>query len=102
MRRAIDEGLAKDVELHVVHLGDTSYSGWPSEYTKRFLPYWPVDPDEADRIGSWSLNYYESLDDGLERWARMGFAVLDFDGPSVEVRYIDELGATHHTEQTRW
>ena len=27
-----------------------------------------------------------------------GFAVLDFDGPAITVRYIDEDGATHKTE----
>ena len=28
----------------------------------------------------------------------MGFAVLDFDGPSLEATYIDELGQNHHAE----
>ena len=35
---------------------------------------------------------------GLENWALMGFAVLDFDGPNVSVRYINEDGREHHTE----
>jgi len=29
---------------------------------------------------------------GLEHWAYFGFAVLDFDGPQVNVRYFDEEG----------
>lgn len=29
---------------------------------------------------------------GLEKWAYMGFAVFDFDGPSLTARYLDENG----------
>jgi hypothetical protein len=51
MRGEIDG--AGDREVHVVHLGDVYYSGEPTECTSRFLAHWPVQPDEADRIGSW-------------------------------------------------
>ena len=30
-------------EQHLIHLGDTYYSGWQEEYETRFLRYWPVD-----------------------------------------------------------
>jgi Predicted phosphohydrolases len=33
-----------------------------------------------------------------ERWTLFGFAVLDFDGVALQVRYVDENGTTHHTE----
>jgi len=56
MRVKIDEALADRRRVHVIHLGDVYYSGWGTEYRKRFLPYWPVRPDEADAIGSWTLN----------------------------------------------
>lgn len=56
MRRVIEQGKEAGLEQHVVHLGDVYYSGWDWEYKKRFLPYWPVYPEEADRITSWSLN----------------------------------------------
>lgn len=36
--------------------------------------------------------------EGLERWALFGFAVLDLDGPRIQVRYIDENGLEHHRE----
>jgi hypothetical protein len=36
--------------------------------------------------------------DGSDRWQLFGFAVLDFDGPEITVRYIDELGDEHHRE----
>jgi hypothetical protein len=56
MRAAIDEALRDGRRVHVIHLGDVYYSGWGNEYRKRFLPYWPVHPDEAETIGSWTLN----------------------------------------------
>ena len=33
-----------------------------------------------------------------DHWGRMGFAVLDFAGPQIEVRYRDEQGTTSRTE----
>lgn len=42
--------------------------------------------------------YRDSIDSGLEHWAKMGFAVLDFNGPSVAVRYINEDGAEYFSE----
>jgi hypothetical protein len=244
---------AEGIEQHVVHLGDVYYSGWRREYEKRVLPYWPVASEDADDVGSWSLNgnhdmysggngyfdflladsrferqqgsswfslenddwkiigldtayeehglhgaqkdwvreqveagshrillmshhqlfstdpakggpklrealadvlaggritswfwghehrcavyhphegvglsscighggvplyashdkddepkapakyeYFDSIDTGPERWTRMGFAVLDFDGPSVAIRFIDELGVQHYEEK---
>jgi hypothetical protein len=33
-----------------------------------------------------------------ERWGRMGFAILDFAGERIEVRYRDEQGSTPRTE----
>src|SRR5205814_9785959 len=56
MRDMIEEGRRKQLEQHVVHLGDVYYSGWSWEVDQRFLKYWPVKNDEADSISSWSLN----------------------------------------------
>jgi hypothetical protein len=36
---------------------------------------------------------------GLEKWAYMGFAVLDFDGPTFKTRYVDENGLIAKEEQ---
>jgi 3',5'-cyclic AMP phosphodiesterase CpdA len=38
------------------------------------------------------------LQKGLERWAYMGFAVFDLDGPMMKVRYLDENGDLQHEE----
>ena len=45
-----------------------------------------------------TYEYRRFIQNGLERWALFGFAVLDFDGPKIDVRYIDEDGATYKTE----
>jgi Calcineurin-like phosphoesterase len=41
-------------EQHVIHLGDVYYSGFPSEYKRRFLNYWPVAL--RSDAGSFTLN----------------------------------------------
>jgi Calcineurin-like phosphoesterase len=56
MRDVLDEGIRSGIEQHAIHLGDTYYSGWPTEYERRFLPYWPVTPSEARKLPSWTLN----------------------------------------------
>jgi hypothetical protein len=45
-----------------------------------------------------SYEYRAPFLDGSERWRMFGFTVLDFDGPEIRVRYIDEDGLEHHTE----
>ena len=53
MRAEVKAGTEAGMEVHVIHLGDTYYSGWSEEYDSRFLPYWPVNAGE--RVGSWAL-----------------------------------------------
>jgi hypothetical protein len=56
--------------------------------------------DEQDRVPSPGLSEYRPfIRTGLERWARMGFAVVDLDGPALDVHYVDELGNTHWPER---
>lgn len=45
-----------DREVHVVHLGDTYYSGLEQEQRDHVLRLWPVEKGEEDRIRSWALN----------------------------------------------
>ena len=42
-----------EVDCHVVHLGDTYYSGTEEEFEHVYLPLWPVPA--GSRAGSWSL-----------------------------------------------
>ncbi|MEE6178704.1 metallophosphoesterase family protein [Mycobacterium sp. 050134] len=56
MRNTITEGLTQGRQVHALHLGDVYYSGFPREYTNRFLKYWPVDTEQAGSVYSWSLN----------------------------------------------
>jgi hypothetical protein len=55
-RRFIDEADRQGRDVHVVHLGDVYYSGYKFEYDQNFLPYWPVNKDEADKFPSYNLN----------------------------------------------
>jgi hypothetical protein len=45
--------IGPDTEIHVVHLGDTYYSGLEDECRRRFLDLWPVAP--GSRAKSWTL-----------------------------------------------
>jgi hypothetical protein len=54
----------------------------------------PNDPYPTPGV----YEYREFIAKGLEHWAMFGFAVLDFDGPNVHVRYIDEDGVQHLAE----
>jgi hypothetical protein len=56
MRKVIEDGKAEGIQQHVIHLGDVYYSGWKREYEGRFLRHWPVKPEEAESISSWSVN----------------------------------------------
>jgi hypothetical protein len=56
MQDWIQDGIDAGRQVHALHLGDVYYAGFPQEYTDRFLQYWPVKPEWADRVHSWSLN----------------------------------------------
>jgi len=61
----------------------------------QMLPDPPLDPtpdDDAHAACTWSYDGAETVDG--DSWLRFGFAVLDFDGPNVTIRYFDE----HNTE----
>jgi hypothetical protein len=46
-----------------------------------------------------SYEYRAYITSERERWALFGFAVLDFAGPTIGVRYIDEFGRVSMTEE---
>lgn len=59
----------------------------------------PVYANERQLPEPIEYEYQEPLPEkGWERWARFGFAVLDFDGGRIHVRYIDETGYEHKKE----
>ena len=57
---------------------------------------WHQEGDPVKAPGTYEHRHVVSY--GLEQWARMGFAVLDFIGDHIDVRYIDELGKQHAQE----
>jgi hypothetical protein len=57
MAEEVADALAHGREAHVIHLGDVSYSGLPSEIRQHVLACWPVTPEQARAgVTSWSLN----------------------------------------------
>lgn len=56
MARVLADGAESGIAQHIVHLGDVYYCGWRHEYDRRLLDPWPVGMNDADTIGSWSLN----------------------------------------------
>jgi hypothetical protein len=56
MRAHVADALAEGRQVHVIHLGDVYYSGLESEDRRRFLDLWPVTPQQAGAVKSWSLN----------------------------------------------
>jgi hypothetical protein len=92
MARELDA--ARDRERHVVHLGDVYYSGFESEYRRRFLPFWPVKESEAAAIGSFCLNANHDMFTG-------GHAYFDF--LLKEPRFAWHGGASYFSlENDRW
>jgi hypothetical protein len=47
--------------------------------------------------GEWE--YRDSIDAGIERWAKFGYAVLDFQREKIAVRYMDEAGGQDRHEE---
>lgn len=72
MRKVLEEGIATNRQQLVIHLGDTYYSGWKPEYEKRLLKYWPVRPEEADKIGSFTLNGNHDMYSGGQSYYTVG------------------------------
>jgi hypothetical protein len=52
-RRFLEEA---EVPAHLIHLGDTYFSGTRREARRNMLGPWPVAEAEAGRFGSWALN----------------------------------------------
>jgi hypothetical protein len=62
------------------------------------IPEWQKLNENDPVVEPGSYEYRAPFLDGSERWRMFGFTVLDFDGPEIRVRYIDEDGLEHHTE----
>lgn len=57
----------------------------------------PVYAEHGSRAGvRWYLE--KSFRVALEEWALFGFAELDFDGPRITVRYLNEFGGLDHPD----
>ena len=91
MRRVIVQSRTEGVkQQHVIHLGDTYYSGWKEEYARRFLPHWPVAPTERD-LHSWTLNGNHDMYSGGHGY--FGFLLHD-------PRFAAQQGSSHFALQS--
>ncbi|MGY4460473.1 metallophosphoesterase family protein [Bradyrhizobium sp. LB13.1] len=65
------------------------------------VPVYMVHRKNDPLVAPASYELRESISKGFESWAVFGFAILDFDGPLITVRYVNEFGEVHHEEQIR-
>ena len=75
IRLQLDDPNVAGWQKHVIHLGDVYYSGWEYEYKNRFLNDWPVNPEEKDHIGSFTLNGNHDMYSG--GWAYYDYCLAD-------------------------
>jgi len=59
---------------------------------------WHRPTDPVPPPGTYEYRDIRQGSFGLEPWAVLGFAVVDFDGPTAQVDYVNEFGFKHHTE----
>ena len=59
-----------------------------------YMPHKLDDPYVAPGI----YEYRDMIVKGLEKWAKFGFAVLDFEDSYIHARYVDENGFQHREE----
>ncbi|MCP3961132.1 MAG: hypothetical protein GY719_25075 [bacterium] len=62
---------------------------------------WHEENDPYPEPGEWEYRDFMLDPNGKERWAYMGFGVVDLDGPNATVRYVNENGDVHKTVTLR-
>jgi hypothetical protein len=62
------------------------------------IPEYLIAPEGEPYPPGLKYDYREMHGNGPEPWNTFGFAVLELDGDTMNVRYIDEWGNQHHSE----
>jgi hypothetical protein len=62
------------------------------------VPVYMTHKDSDGFVSPVAFEDRRFIQSGLEHWAMLGFAVLDFDGPKMNVSYVDETGWTVRSE----
>lgn len=78
------ETVEPGTDCHVIHLGDTYYSGLEDECRRRFLDLWPVDPDSP--VHSWTLSGNHDMYSG-------GYGY--FDVLLADERFVSQAGCSY-------
>jgi hypothetical protein len=60
------------------------------------IPEYLVMHEGETRPAPWAYEYVDQYGDGWEPWDTFGFAVLEFTGDRMGVRYVNEDGVVHH------
>lgn len=61
------------------------------------VPEYLVMEEGMTRPAPWVYEYLTPNTTNFQPWGTLGFAVIDLNGPTSRVRYIDETGHEHHT-----
>jgi hypothetical protein len=62
------------------------------------VPVYMTHKDSDGFVSPVAFEDRHFIQSGLEHWAMLGFAVLDFDGSVMNVSYVDETGGTVRSE----
>jgi hypothetical protein len=62
------------------------------------VPVYMTHKDSDGFVSPVAFEDHRFIQSGLEHWAMLGFAVLDFDGSVMNVSYVDETGRTVRSE----
>lgn len=76
----------REVERHVIHLGDVYYCGEPDEYRRRFLTFWPVSSEDPN-VHSWNLNGNHDMYSGGHGYFGLLSSDPELDLPSNAFRH---------------
>jgi hypothetical protein len=77
---------------------ETEHVQWPRCIGHGGVPVL-VPAEDAPLPAGVRYEYRGAEPEGPDRWGLFGFVVLDFDGPSLQARYINERGEEHYREE---
>ena len=63
------------------------------------IPEYLVSMDRDELLAPLRYDYRQKWGTGIEPWNTFGFVVLELDGKTLRMHYIDEYGTQHHEER---
>ena len=65
------------------------------------VPSYMFLDDDDDLVAPARYEYRKAIHSGLERWALMGYSILDFESDTIDVTFTDEDGERHFHDVIR-